>query len=299
MVPVGMTKPEPAAMKLTKTKMCKFDVRGLCSRGTHCQYAHSNEELKPSPDLRYTKLCSMLIQTGACNNPKCTFAHTRGELRTAPCRFFIETGACKFGSQCNFSHSRKEPASGGRALPKKSHEQPEKANPPMSVAPDYLSFAGAPRSSKKEIWAAEPSMDSPAYVSVPVASGPWGSLGATDNLVVPPPGLSAKDDGKPLPKQQAPPTERGAKHDIGSLLLERQALLRENRALQLEWQAVHKLLKSQDLYCAMKDLLVDQQGGTLLDLIPHMPGDARVIPGPLRSCRSSQSTLCSLSDLAT
>jgi len=97
-------------MKLTKTKMCKFNTQGVCTRGADCLFAHSTKELNPLPDLRNTKFCKDLIQTGVCGDPFCTFAHNREELRAAPagkpraCQFFADAGHCKLGARCRFSH---------------------------------------------------------------------------------------------------------------------------------------------------------------------------------------------------
>eukprot|EP00420_Gonyaulax_spinifera_P021664 CAMPEP_0197909958 /NCGR_PEP_ID=MMETSP1439-20131203/69967_1 /TAXON_ID=66791 /ORGANISM="Gonyaulax spinifera, Strain CCMP409" /LENGTH=113 /DNA_ID=CAMNT_0043531571 /DNA_START=49 /DNA_END=386 /DNA_ORIENTATION=+ len=67
----------------SKTKLCKFELRGLCTRGSNCCFAHGREELKDLPDLRCTKLCITLLQTGFCCKDDCSFAHNRQELRQA------------------------------------------------------------------------------------------------------------------------------------------------------------------------------------------------------------------------
>jgi len=72
---------EPATI-FTKTKMCRFHILGMCSRGAYCKFAHHKEELKPLPDLSCTKLCKALLYDGACNDPICQYAHTAEELRT-------------------------------------------------------------------------------------------------------------------------------------------------------------------------------------------------------------------------
>lgn len=66
----------------TKTKMCKFHLLGLCSKGTGCHFAHAREDLNPLPDLYRTKLCKSLINTGQCNDATCKYAHNREELRS-------------------------------------------------------------------------------------------------------------------------------------------------------------------------------------------------------------------------
>jgi len=67
-----------------KTKMCKFNNLGICTRGRLCRFAHGKIDQNPLPDLSRTKLCKDLINTGQCTNPGCKFAHTKQELRRHP-----------------------------------------------------------------------------------------------------------------------------------------------------------------------------------------------------------------------
>jgi len=66
-----------------KTKLCKFQLRGACTRGGQCTYAHSGSEKLPEPDLRRTKLCPNLVRAGGCDQSECSFAHSQDELRMA------------------------------------------------------------------------------------------------------------------------------------------------------------------------------------------------------------------------
>mmetsp|Transcript_57612 Transcript_57612/g.148197 ORF Transcript_57612/g.148197 Transcript_57612/m.148197 type:complete len:275 (-) Transcript_57612:656-1480(-) len=102
------------AQQFSKTKLCKFQLLGICAKGRACPFAHGQTDLRPLPDLRCTKLCAALLQTGVCNNQDCAFAHSRDELRTTstfrktkPCRF-MQTGHCTLGWKCNFAHSPDE-----------------------------------------------------------------------------------------------------------------------------------------------------------------------------------------------
>lgn len=61
--------------------MCKFNILGVCAKGPQCPFAHSAAELCPLPDLRCTKVCKVLIATGVCNVEGCTYAHRKEELR--------------------------------------------------------------------------------------------------------------------------------------------------------------------------------------------------------------------------
>lgn len=100
--------------QFSKTKMCKFSLIGMCTKGEQCPFAHDKQELKPLPDLTCTKLCKMLIQQGHCDVVNCCYAHTKDELRatstfhkTKLCRF-SHLGHCALGSKCNFAHSAEE-----------------------------------------------------------------------------------------------------------------------------------------------------------------------------------------------
>lgn len=68
--------------QFSKTKMCRFELLGICAKGLQCPFAHGSTELRALPDLRNTKLCRELLQTGECNNRNCTYAHNREELRS-------------------------------------------------------------------------------------------------------------------------------------------------------------------------------------------------------------------------
>mmetsp|Transcript_43761 Transcript_43761/g.136877 ORF Transcript_43761/g.136877 Transcript_43761/m.136877 type:complete len:409 (-) Transcript_43761:31-1257(-) len=88
----GVATPEKRADKRTranggggifcKTKMCRFNILGICTKGPECPYAHAREELKPPPDLYRTKVCKNLIGTGRCEDPDCRYAHSKDQLRT-------------------------------------------------------------------------------------------------------------------------------------------------------------------------------------------------------------------------
>lgn len=100
--------------QFSKTKMCRFHLMAMCTKGTQCPFAHSKEELKPLPDLTCTKLCKVLIQNGECHIEDCKYAHTKEELRatstfhkTKLCRF-MQMGHCALGVKCNFAHSLEE-----------------------------------------------------------------------------------------------------------------------------------------------------------------------------------------------
>lgn len=67
-----------------KTKMCKFHIMGICTKGDGCRFAHERTQLQTLPDLSCTKLCKTLIATGVCNNESCRYAHNKEQLRDMP-----------------------------------------------------------------------------------------------------------------------------------------------------------------------------------------------------------------------
>jgi len=100
--------------QFSRTKMCKFEIIGMCAKGTQCPFAHTATDLRLLPDLSCTKLCKSLIQNGKCENTNCSYAHSKEELRgtstfhkTKMCRF-SQLGHCALGGKCNFAHSPHE-----------------------------------------------------------------------------------------------------------------------------------------------------------------------------------------------
>jgi len=69
--------------QFSKTKLCRFNLLGICAKGLQCPFAHGSVELQPLPDLRCTKLCKQLLSTGTCTTAGCTYAHSKEELRIA------------------------------------------------------------------------------------------------------------------------------------------------------------------------------------------------------------------------
>eukprot|EP00443_Scrippsiella_acuminata_P019102 CAMPEP_0115244536 /NCGR_PEP_ID=MMETSP0270-20121206/40035_1 /TAXON_ID=71861 /ORGANISM="Scrippsiella trochoidea, Strain CCMP3099" /LENGTH=77 /DNA_ID=CAMNT_0002659669 /DNA_START=298 /DNA_END=528 /DNA_ORIENTATION=+ len=67
---------------LSKTKICKYYVKGRCKRGEACSYAHGKEQLLARPDLYRTQLCIDYTVAGACQaGDTCRFAHGAEDIR--------------------------------------------------------------------------------------------------------------------------------------------------------------------------------------------------------------------------
>lgn len=74
---------DPQAHLLFRTKMCKFYQMGACTRGPQCGFAHDDEVLRATPDLKRTSLCPQLMKYGGCDKgDSCTYAHSKSELRS-------------------------------------------------------------------------------------------------------------------------------------------------------------------------------------------------------------------------
>jgi len=79
------TVPRKDPPKLQKTMMCKFFLKGKCSRSTGCTFAHDRNELKARPDFFKTRLCPDFRDTGKCiMGEDCGYAHTEEEIRAKP-----------------------------------------------------------------------------------------------------------------------------------------------------------------------------------------------------------------------
>jgi hypothetical protein len=61
--------------------MCTFFLSGKCKKRSRCAFAHSEEEIRPLPDLRFTKMCPAILEGQPCTTEDCKFAHRAGELR--------------------------------------------------------------------------------------------------------------------------------------------------------------------------------------------------------------------------
>jgi hypothetical protein len=71
-------------MCLQKTKMCKFFLRGECTKGSQCKFAHDSSGLKNRPNLFRTSLCMAFERSGHCKmGDACKYAHGIDQLQKA------------------------------------------------------------------------------------------------------------------------------------------------------------------------------------------------------------------------
>jgi len=99
--------------QLCNTRLCLYHMKGACTYGDACTFAHSPSSLHAAPDLQKTRLCKAFNQ-GCCNDKECRFAHGDEELRSTGNFFkktlcvWFEKGKCRNGQQCRFAHGLTE-----------------------------------------------------------------------------------------------------------------------------------------------------------------------------------------------
>lgn len=98
-----------------KTKLCPHYQNGGCKKGSTCTFAHSEAELRDTPNLKKTKMCQLFMM-GKCHiGQNCSFAHGEEELKdcatfykTAMCHFWTNGQRCQNGPNCRFAHGEDE-----------------------------------------------------------------------------------------------------------------------------------------------------------------------------------------------
>lgn len=283
--------PESRFCQFSKTKMCKFHILKKCMKGSQCPFAHDQRQLRQLPDLRCTKICKTLIQTGQCNDPSCSYAHSKDELRstgafykTKLCRF-METGHCSLGSRCNFAHSQ---------LELRQSDMIPSFQPPPGLAWESTSgflsddirdhsFVGNAASDKHDN-TESPFEHTPAYVAINSEGDPW-NRGSEDLYKDSHWSYDSGDGGAHLYRQ-----ELSESSDFGPSFL--------------DW--------SEDWFGATLHDYANQPGSAHLGGDWHLFRDNVVIDQQeewkakasrstnetprMRSVRTSESTLCTLSD---
>lgn len=73
---------QPFRKQFVKTQLCRYHLNTGCRKGANCEFAHGQEELTASPDLRHTSIC-VAWQGGNCpfTADTCRFAHGHALLR--------------------------------------------------------------------------------------------------------------------------------------------------------------------------------------------------------------------------
>ena len=78
----------------------RFVESGRCRRGQACNFAHSEADLRPQPNLISTRLCAQFSAGGCRYGRRCRFAHGEVELRPIP---VSEAGGEMVGSSSHLS----------------------------------------------------------------------------------------------------------------------------------------------------------------------------------------------------
>lgn len=295
-----------------RTKLCKFELLGMCTKGPQCPFAHGATELRALPDLRRTKLCKELILNGTCTRKGCSYAHNKEELRstgashkTKLCRFL---GSCALGAKCNFAHSTEELRAADRdELLQEGISPPPGLNwgktetgAAQSGSRDLAAFAHAPAAQFSQIGPTVEvaNEDAPAYVRLPVTSDSYSFSKLTGEPIEgheqfdyygylngdgqDPNGLRDVDKEVTIPgfycdnlASNMLPTSPGSWEAISPAFGGNPGLVKEDL-----WGSV----------------VIDQSNDTWQ--VKSDPRMSAAFPRwPMRSVRTSESTLCSLSDM--
>jgi len=82
-----------------RTTVCRHWLRGLCVKGTECDFLHQFDESK-------MPVCRFFAKFGECKQPDCQFRHSAEGLKE--CNFY-KMGFCYNGPYCKFRHVKKTP----------------------------------------------------------------------------------------------------------------------------------------------------------------------------------------------
>ncbi|KXN68689.1 hypothetical protein CONCODRAFT_32882, partial [Conidiobolus coronatus NRRL 28638] len=85
---------------LTKAVVCKHWLRGLCKKGDQCEFLHEYN-LKKMPECWFfTKF------NECCNGDECIYLHIDPNSKIKECLWYAR-GYCKHGPSCRNKHVRK------------------------------------------------------------------------------------------------------------------------------------------------------------------------------------------------
>mmetsp|Transcript_1430 Transcript_1430/g.3902 ORF Transcript_1430/g.3902 Transcript_1430/m.3902 type:complete len:278 (-) Transcript_1430:76-909(-) len=160
--------------QFARTKLCRFHVLGMCVKGPQCPFAHGSEELRPLPDLRCTKLCKTMMQVGSCQDPTCSYAHTEEELR-APSEMLGAGSSAPGSVDTSLQEGALSIMPPGLSWDDTAGNKAELDYSTDGIWPQYFEKARTPESRK--VHSSNGLAMSPAYVPLPSvglsAEGPW------------------------------------------------------------------------------------------------------------------------------
>jgi len=164
--------PRFAAALFFKTKICKFNMRGECKKGSNCGFAHGEEELQTPPDLHHVtsdagcqdelneqELPEFLVKGPSSSSPYVwgdpapsgrRVSVSKGDLffKTKMCKF-QKTGSCTRGESCRFAHHAES-----------QHTRPDFALMGMCLSPEGPRESD--RAKRTSAWREDQSRDVPA-----------------------------------------------------------------------------------------------------------------------------------------
>lgn len=183
--------PGPSALqvRLQKTKLCAYHMRGVCTHGEACRFAHSSEELAPTPNLACTRMCPDLL-AGKCTNPGCQYAHRLDDIKatnfcykTTQCKWYAN-GTCRNGADCKFAHgdedcktSAKMDKAGVKARSAKKQNETQQQRPqprmvePQDVLEPMMVHASPELSLVDQFQAYQKFLPQPGFVHMPQVRG--------------------------------------------------------------------------------------------------------------------------------
>lgn len=81
--------------------VCKHWLRGLCKKGSHCEFLHEY-------NLRKMPECNFFMRNGYCSNgDECLYLHIDPQSRLPPCPHY-DMGFCPLGPNCSKKHVRRK-----------------------------------------------------------------------------------------------------------------------------------------------------------------------------------------------
>eukprot|EP00388_Colpodella_angusta_P037384 GDKK01041481.1.p1 GENE.GDKK01041481.1~~GDKK01041481.1.p1 ORF type:complete len:1002 (-),score=406.81 GDKK01041481.1:1120-4125(-) len=96
--------------QFVNTKLCPLVVEGRSCDEDSCLFAHSEEELRPTPNLKKTRLCANFKKGSCSRGDACIYAHGDSELRhtdtyfkTKLCKYYAQQ-LCNMGNKCRHAH---------------------------------------------------------------------------------------------------------------------------------------------------------------------------------------------------